>query len=134
MIFKHAIRFELILIATVFQIVLTMLWYSPVLFGKLWSSLTGSSIDGPPEIGRLLVGVISAVVSSTILYFIVMQLGLSGWVNGLIMGGVFITAFIIAIQLPIAVYNRTPLGLLAIDGGVFSVVILSQSVFYAVMS
>lgn len=134
MIFKHAVRFELILIAIVFQIVLTMLWYSPALFGKMWSSFTGVSIDGPPEIGRLLIGIVSAVVSSTVLYFIVMQIGLSGLVNGLVVGSLFVVAFVIAIQLPIAVYNKTPLGLLAIDGGVFSVVIVIQSAFYGAMS
>lgn len=134
MIFKCNIRFELVLIAIVFHIILTMLWYSPFLLGKLWSSFTGVAIDGPPQLSKLLIGIVSTAVLSIVLYLLIGQLGLHGWIQGLQIGGVLIVGFILAVHVPIAVYNETPLGLMAIDAGVFSIALLAQSVFFAQMN
>jgi hypothetical protein len=111
--FGLAINGWAVLVAAVAQIVLGALWYSPVLFGKMWSRLSG--IKGMGSWVNMVGGFVVALVMSFVLANVVKYVGVKGFFGGITAGFWMWLGFVATFTFYTIMYERKPFQLYLIN-------------------
>jgi len=94
-----------ILVVSIVSYIILALWYSPVLFGKLWMKLTKiKNMKMGPSI--MILGLIFGLLSTTILSFIINSLGIQGFLNGAVMGATMWLGFLVPFMINEVFYEK----------------------------
>ena len=109
------------------SIVISMVWYSPILFGKPWANLTGQNMGGPPNPNKLIIGIICNLAFIFAIALLIQATGIQGIKSALIFSFIIGIGFLLAVNLPVYLYNGLKMKLLIIDmgGSMFSIIIVS---------
>ncbi len=109
-----------VLVAAIVWMIIGSLWYSPLLFGKRWMALSGFSEKDKAAmkskanigyVGMLITSVITNVVLAVVLGFA----GVSGFVDGLLIGAVVWIGFIATTQIGGVLWDNKPIELFLIN-------------------
>jgi hypothetical protein len=111
----------------IISVFISMIWYSPILFGKQWAVLTGQSIGGPPNPVKLLIGVICNLIFVFSITVLIQVLGIQGIMSVFVFSVVVGVGILFAVNLPVYLYNGLKMKLLIIDmgGTMLSILIVS---------
>ncbi len=95
---------------------LSLVWYSPPVFGGVWLELSGADAAAMP-LWKMLVAPLREIISASVLAFLIVRLRLSDWRGGLGLGlGLWLAFY--AVQLSGAViFDDMPWKLGAVHGG-----------------
>lgn len=122
-----------IVVATVVNMVVGFIWYSPALFAKDWAKLTGRKMN---EMGdgssSYAVTTIAAFVQNLILAFIIGWVGVTTAVRGAYVGFLIWVAFVAVTQGVNTVFAGGRKKLWAINTGYFLAVLLINGAILAV--
>lgn len=108
-----------ILLAVVVYMVLGALWYSPVLFAGAWMKELGkkkADLMGGSPFTYMIPALGAAIITLTLAY-LGQSLGLTGWVNGAMLGFQMWFAFAATTSLTNRVFQGNSMRLFAIDLG-----------------
>lgn len=122
-----SINYYAIGLCLVVSIIISMAWYSPLLFGKQWGELSGQSVGGPPNPGKLITGIICNLVFIITIAILIQLIGVQSVKSALIFSLIIGFGFMFTINLPVYLYNGLKMKLLFIDmgGTLFSIIIIS---------
>lgn len=122
-----------ILVATIVNMVVGFVWYSPMLFAKQWSKLTGRKTD---EMGdgasTYAITTLGAIIQSLILAHFVVYAGATTALKGAIVGFWLWLGFVAIPQKVNTLFAGTRKKLWAINTGYFLVVLLINGALFAV--
>jgi hypothetical protein len=110
-------NFSAILVCIVVNTFTAILWYSPLVFGKPWSKITGQSIEGAPEPKKLIPAVICTIIFVFTLAFLIDEFKIQYVSQAIVFAfiiGIGITA---TATLPMNMYNGNKIRLFLIDTG-----------------
>ena len=130
----HDINYWAVVVAAVINMVVGALWYSPVLFGKVWSNLIGKKMEdmranaGP----GYSITTLGALVQSFVLAVLVHNLGLTTAVKGAWLGLLVWLAFTAATTASDTVFAGRPWKLWKINTGYYLVVLLINGTLLSV--
>lgn len=83
-----------VLVATVLAFVLGGIWYGPV-FGTAWLEALGKTEDDiEPSASPFVISFFTALLTAITLAWLMIALGISGWLGGAVLGGVTGIGFI----------------------------------------
>ena len=108
-----------IIVCTVFSMVLGFLWYTPILFGKVWMRLAGlkeENIQTKDSMIGYLISLIGSFIGVIALAVIVKWWGY-GLVDGLQAGAFFSFAFIVTSYFSGDAFEKRPVSLTLINAG-----------------
>ena len=115
------------------RVVIGMIWYSPPLFGRAFSQLTGRSAQdiqaGLPL--SLLSDVIGAAVMAFILAHAVYYAGAASWLFGAVVGLLNWLGFIVVTQVALVMYEKRPMRLFLINTAQWGVVLAVMGAIFA---
>lgn len=121
-----------IILATVVNMVVGYIWYSPALFAHEWSKLTGRKMN---EMGdgstSYVITTVAALIQNIILAFVVGWVGVSTVANGAWLGFLLWVAFVAVTQGVNTVFAGGRKKLWAINTGYFLVVLLINGALLA---
>lgn len=114
-------------LSVITSIIISMVWYSPILFGKQWALLTGQNIGGAPNPTKLIIGIICNLTFILTIAILIQSIGIQGIKSALIFSLIIGIGFLLAVNLPVYLYNGLKMKLLLIDmgGTMFSILIIS---------
>ncbi len=132
------INYLAVLVSAVVSIILGSLWYSPLLFGKVWMRLAGKNAKEMNKakkrgMGKLyLVAFIASLVMAYVLAHFIKYLTATSFTDGMLAGFWLWLGFIAAVQIGIVIWDNKPFKLyllnaiyylvsLAIMGGILAV-------------
>jgi hypothetical protein len=103
-------------------------WYSPILFGKLWARLTGTSVDGlsrsPKSMaGTYLAGFAGSLVMSAGIGYFIYWTAAATWVQGLETAFVVWAGFVVPVQLATVLWERKPPTLFLVNVSYYLVIL-----------
>ena len=125
------INYAAVLVAAVINMAVGAVWYSPALFGKAWSKLTGKKdMKGSGQMGYA-VSAVGALVQSWILVHFVQYAGSTTVTEGAITGFWLWLAFVAAVMAGAYVFEGRPWKLLQINAGYFFVVLIANGALLA---
>ena len=104
-------------ICLVLNVVLGTLWYQPFLFGRMYSELTGQPVDGPPNPKKLGTAVVCSLMTVLALAVLLSALGITAIPEALALSLLISIGFVVAVNLPIYLYDGHPLRLFMINSG-----------------
>ncbi len=104
-------------ILVLINVVLAMLWYSPIMFGKPWAAITGQSIIGPPDAKKILIGIITNAAIVLTIAILTNIIGINDLKNAFTFAGILSIGIVCSTILPIYVYNGYSIKLFIIDAG-----------------
>ena len=128
------VNYWAVLVAAVVNMVVGALWYSPMLFSKPWSKLTGKSMEDMQKNAGVgySVTTVGALVQSFILVNLVKDLGVTTLGKGLELGLVLWLAFVAATTVADTVFAGRSWKLWQINTGYFLVVLLINGALLSV--
>lgn len=110
-----------VLLATLSSFVVGFLWYDKRAFGKQWMKLVGlteKQLNSSKNMGATFTWTgIASLLSAVTLGYLMIALGVSGLLEGLLFGGVIGAAFRLGGHVIHNGFSRRPAALTAIDGG-----------------
>ncbi len=116
------IRFVAILASTVAYMLIGWLWYSPLLFGRIWQNVVGLKDEELPNPGPAIGGsIIAGFIMSYILGYFVMATHSVTALTGLILGVILWLGFVFTSQILGVLYGSRPWKLFLIDAGYLAV-------------
>ena len=131
----HHMNHWAVLVSALIQWFLGALWYSPALFARPWMKLLGITPD-PSKRKSMIVGMISSLVGSLILSFVLLHTilwsGASTWTMGAFVGFINWLGFIAAPNFAQGIYENRPIQLFAINTGYWLVGLLISGGLLAV--
>ena len=122
------VNYWAVIAATVFSMVLGVVWYTPLTFGSLWMKIVGidsERMTGAEEARAYLTGAVSHCIGVFLLAVLMNSAGLSGWLPGLAAGLAVSLGFMATSRGTNYVYEKRPMALFLINSGY-------NVVFYAV--
>lgn len=110
-----------------------MLWYSPLVFGKLWERLSGFSeaaiAEAKKGMAKTLAGAfLNYLLMSFVLAFFLDRVGAYDAVEGLIVAGMLWFGFITTVLFSSVLWERKPLVLFMVNAGHYVVFLAGASV------
>ncbi|MDA1335097.1 MAG: DUF1761 domain-containing protein [bacterium] len=97
-----------VLVASLANFIIGMLWYSPFLFGKMWMQAIGKTEEevkaGSPA-KAMIVSAGGALVTSYVLAVLIQIMGLVTISQGLVLGFMLWLGFVLTSQMPSVVYE-----------------------------
>jgi hypothetical protein len=125
------INYAAVLVAAVINMAVGAIWYSPSLFGKAWSKLTGKKdMKGSGRMGYA-VSAVGALVQSWILVHFVQYAGSTTVGEGAITGFWLWLAFVGVVMAGAYVFEGRPWKLWQINAGYFLVVLVVNGALLA---
>jgi hypothetical protein len=124
-----------VLFATVLNMVIGALWYSPVLFGKSWAKLLGKKMKdmGGENAGKAYgLTTAAALVQTFILAVIVSNLGASSTSDGAALGLLLWLGFAATTSISDYVFSSRPLLLWVLNQGYYLVVLMANGAILAI--
>jgi hypothetical protein len=110
-----------VLIAGVAGTLIGTLWYSPVVFGKVWMKLLG--ISGPKSVARsYILGLISTIVLGYALAVVVALAGAAGVFSGALVGVLAWFGFAATVGLAPVLWEGRPFTVYLIDMGYYLII------------
>lgn len=110
-----------VLLATLSSFVVGFLWYDKRTFGKQWMKLVGlteKQLNSSKNMGTTFTWTgIASLLSAVTLGYLMIALGVSGFLEGLLFGGVIGATFRLGGHVIHNGFSRRPAALTAIDGG-----------------
>ncbi|SRR5258708_768158 len=115
------INYLALLVATIVKVVIGMLWYSPLLFGRAWMRLVGCE---PEEMKSrmpkaMVVDLVATFVLAFVLVHAVHYAGATGAGQGAAVGFFNWLGFIAAVAIGTVVYEKRPFKLFLINSGFY---------------
>jgi len=104
-----------VLIASVFHIVLGLIWFHPKLFGNEWSKLTGKDLK--PSSFWIIPGIIGHFLMSFVLVILIKLASSNNGIGGLIIGLLVWIGFIVPMEIGELVWEKIPFRLFLIRIG-----------------
>lgn len=132
--FAH-VNLGAVAVATLINIVIGSFWYSPLVFGKAWSKLTGlNMMEMPKKAANLAIGIValSALLQSLALAVVITSLGAYTVSQGLTIGLVIWVGFTAATTVGDTLYSRRGWKLWGLNSGFFLVVQLLNAVILSI--
>jgi len=122
-----------ILVATLINMVIGTLWYSPVLFGKPWMKLVGRKMEdmGNPNVAYSITTV-SALVQTFILANIVRDMSITSPLQGALLGLLVWLAFAAATTISDTLFANRPWKLWVLNTGYYLAVLIINGALLAV--
>lgn len=106
-----------ILVATALAFVLGGLWYGP-LFGQAWMQALGKTEDDiQPTPAPFVISFFTALLTAVVLAWLVIELGVQGWVDGALLGLIAGIGFIATAMASDSAFCGWPLKLFLIQSG-----------------
>lgn len=114
-----------LLVAVLVNMGLGALWYSPILFGKIWAKLVGIKQS---DMGKMTNGYLVTTLGSIIQVFILANMivwtGISGVMFGLELGFIVWLGFVAVTSIADVVFAKKPWKLWLINNGYYLVVLM----------
>jgi hypothetical protein len=129
------ISYWAVLVAWLINIVVGALWYSPMLFGKTWSKLSGVDIMKIPvnEANKILTFVaLSGLVQAIVLAIVLNTFDVTTATNGFVAGLVLWLGFVAATTVGTTLYSRKSWKFWWLNSSYFLIVMCVNSVILAV--
>ena len=121
------IRFVAILVSTVAYMLIGWLWYSPLLFGRVWKEAVGLRDEELPNPGPALAGSAAAgFIMSYMLGYFVMATHSVTWFTGMILGVIIWLGFVFTSQILGVLFASRPWKLFLIDVGYLGVALAAM--------
>ena len=116
------IRFAAVLASTIAYFLIGALWYSPLLFGRMWQKVMGPKDDELTNPGPAIAGsAIAGFIMSYILAYFVMATHSVTAVTGLFLGILIWLGFVFTSQMLGVLFGSKPWKLFLIDAGYLGV-------------
>lgn len=107
-------------VAAILFMILGAFWYSPLLFGKIWSRISGIDCSVQKKKGlRLLAAFVNALVMAFFLSIIEAFMGATSTKDGIYIGIGIWLGFIATTHLSAVIWGKKPFRLYLIDAGFF---------------
>lgn len=74
------INYWAVVLTGLMAFVLSLIWYSPVLFGKIWTEHRGASMQAAPE-WTIVLAPFRELIASYVLALLITRLALTNWIN-----------------------------------------------------
>jgi hypothetical protein len=118
---EFPINYLALLVATIIKLVLGMLWYSPLLFGRSWMNLTGCD---PKDMkssmpAAMLVDFVASFLMSFVLLHAVHYAGAQSAAQGAAVGFFNWIGFVAAVTIGSVVYEKRPFKLFLLNNGFY---------------
>ena len=111
-----ALNWGAIAIASVVQLVLGMLWYSPVLFGKRWMKLAKVKMKKGENMGpQMAIAFVAGLVMAAVMSHALMSLRVVSVLGAGCFAACAWLGFVVPTQVSSVLWAKKPLGLFAID-------------------
>lgn len=131
------INYWAVLGSAVFGVAAGLLWYSPMLFGKIWAQLSGCAAQeagagkkGAGMIKPLLGAFLNCLVMGFTLSFFLDRTGAYDVVEGLMVAGMLWVGFVVTLHFSSVLWERKPLSLFFIHVGHTAVFLAGASVIF----
>ncbi len=115
------VNYIAVLVAAVVAFVIGGAWYSPLLFGKQWMKLRGMNPDSMKGMAFPAGMMIQEFIITLITAFVISQfaawVGAFGIVAGLVLGLWFWIGFVVPMMYGMTLWEKYPIGLAVINGG-----------------
>jgi hypothetical protein len=105
-----------VLIAGLVHFAIGMIWYSPLMFAKMWMKLTGVS-ELKPTLQDMIISVLSSLVMAFVLANIIILSGAKTIVDGVVVGIMVEIGFIATLLLGDVIYEKKPFNLFLLRNG-----------------
>ncbi|MFH0971381.1 MAG: DUF1761 domain-containing protein [Candidatus Micrarchaeota archaeon] len=95
-----------VIVATVFHIVLGLIWFHPKLFGNKWTKLTGKDLK--PNSTYLVLGIFGHFIMSLVLAILIKFANSGSGFEGLIIGLIAWIGFIVPLEIGELIWEKIP--------------------------
>lgn len=120
--FQVDVNWVAVLAATLLNMVVGALWYSPVLFAKQWVKLSGRSLEEMKGAsGGYAVAAVCSLIMAYVLAHFVVYTGAANFMQGMVTGLWIWLGFVATSFLTNSTFAGRPLKLYAIDSGYYLV-------------
>ncbi len=130
------IKYSAVVAAVVAGVVVSSIWYSPLLFGRQWMELRdlspGATADAGLPAWKVLVEIVREVVVAWVLARIVVLSGVADWRSALSLGFWVWLGFPVAMLVGVSLWDNKPWMLVVIHGGDWLVKMLAMAVIVGV--
>lgn len=126
-----------VLVASVVAMVIGFTWYSPALFAKPWSKLTGIDGSGGGKKGgrglTIFAAFLTCVVTATAIEFLVWRMGIWTLSGALRLGFLLWIGFVAPMMAGAVLWEKKPAALYLIDAGHYLVVIEAMAALLLIL-
>jgi hypothetical protein len=105
-----------VLIAGIVHFTIGMIWYSPLMFAKMWMELTGVS-EMKPSLQDMIMTVLSSLITAFVLGNIIILSGAKTIVDGAVVGIMVEIGFIATLLLGDMIFEKKPFKLFLLRNG-----------------
>ena len=126
-----ALNYWAIIVASLVNVVVGTFWYSPIGFGKIWTSITGIDMMKMPKNQAntaIVLVALGAIVQTAVLAVTLNTMKISGLGNALVTGVVLWAGFVAATALGDTLYARRGWKLWCLNSSFFLLVLAINSV------
>lgn len=129
------VNYLAVLVAAIVSMILGMVWYSPILFGRQWSALMGVDPNDKEKMEKMkkesgllyAATAIGSLIMAYILALFFLWIGVEDVINGMLASVFIWVGFIATVTFSNALFEKKPKALWAINGGYHLVALLFAS-------
>ena len=105
-----------IIVTGLLAFALSLIWYSPLLFGKIWKTLRSSSVSSTPE-WTMIFAPLREIIAGYILAYFIVRLSLKDWKSAVRLSFMLWVAFYVVSLAGAVLWDNMPWQLGAVHAG-----------------
>jgi Protein of unknown function (DUF1761) len=110
------VNYAAVAVAGLTAFAFSLVWYSPFLFGSVWTEAKGAAATAMP-LWKFFVAPLRELISALLLAWLIGQLGIDGWKGAAGLGFVLWLAFYVVQLAGAVIFDGMPLALGAVHAG-----------------